>query len=76
MEDGQRIIVKEGGKGGLGNWHFRSSTNQTPRYAQPGTPGQEGWVIMELEVPGRRRSRRLSQCRQIHTARIHNGCKT
>ena len=50
MEDGQRIIVKEGGKGGLGNWHFRSSTNQTPRYAQPGTPGQEGWVIMELKV--------------------------
>ncbi|MDD4820822.1 MAG: GTPase ObgE [Flavobacteriales bacterium] len=50
MEDGQRIIVKKGGMGGLGNWHFRSSTNQTPRYAQPGTPGEEGWVIMELKV--------------------------
>ena len=50
LEDGQRIIVKKGGRGGLGNWHFRSSTNQTPRYAQPGTPGEEGWVIMELKV--------------------------
>ena len=50
LEDGQRIVVKKGGRGGLGNWHFRSSTNQTPRYAQPGTPGQEGWVVMELKV--------------------------
>lgn len=39
-----------GGMGGRGNWHFRSSTNQTPRYAQPGIEGQEGWYQMELKV--------------------------
>ena len=50
LEDGQQMIVKRGGRGGLGNWHFRSATNQTPRYAQPGTAGEEGWVIMELKV--------------------------
>lgn len=43
-------IVAKGGKGGLGNWHFRSSTNQTPRYAQPGLPVQEVDVILELKV--------------------------
>jgi GTP-binding protein len=40
----------EGGKGGLGNEHFKSSTNQTPRYAQPGMEGQEGYVIFELKI--------------------------
>lgn len=49
-EHGQKKIVAQGGKGGLGNWHFRSSTNQTPRYAQPGLPGQEMDVILELKV--------------------------
>ncbi|MFD1293404.1 GTPase ObgE [Lutibacter holmesii] len=39
-----------GGKGGRGNWHFKSSTNQTPRYAQPGVEGQEGWFQLELKV--------------------------
>jgi len=39
-----------GGKGGLGNDHFKSSTNQTPRYAQPGIPGREEWKILELKV--------------------------
>ena len=39
-----------GGMGGRGNWHFKSSTNQTPRYAQPGVEGQEGWYQMELKV--------------------------
>ena len=43
-------ILAEGGKGGLGNWHFRSSTNQTPRYSQPGLPGVEMDVILELKV--------------------------
>jgi len=43
-------ILAEGGKGGLGNWHFRSSTNQTPRYAQPGMPKVEVDVILELKV--------------------------
>ncbi len=40
----------QGGKGGLGNWHFRSSTNQTPRYSQPGLPGEEIDMILELKV--------------------------
>lgn len=50
MENGQEIILMKGGKGGLGNEHFKSSTNQTPRYAQPGLPGEEGHVIFELKV--------------------------
>jgi len=49
-EDGEEIILAEGGKGGLGNWHFKSSTNQTPRYAQPGIPMEEKYVTMELKV--------------------------
>ncbi|WP_372474404.1 GTPase ObgE [Capnocytophaga sp. ARDL2] len=49
-EDGEEKILAKGGKGGLGNWHFRSSTNQTPRYAQPGLPGEELDIIMELKV--------------------------
>lgn len=43
-------ILLPGGKGGLGNWNFKSSTNQTPRYAQPGIPGQEGWFQLELKL--------------------------
>ena len=43
-------IIAQGGKGGLGNWNFRSSTNQTPRYAQPGMPTEEKDVILELKV--------------------------
>lgn len=49
-EDGQEIVVAEGGKGGLGNWHFRSSVNQTPRYAQPGILGEEVEITMELKI--------------------------
>ncbi len=47
--DEEKVLVK-GGKGGLGNWHFRSATNQTPRYAQPGMPVEERDVILELKV--------------------------
>ncbi len=43
-------ILSKGGKGGLGNVHFKSSTNQTPRYAQPGEPGSEDWFILELKI--------------------------
>ncbi len=43
-------IMLEGGKGGRGNVHFKSPTNQTPRYAQPGIPSKEGWFILELKV--------------------------
>lgn len=49
-DDGEEIMLIEGGKGGLGNWHFRSSTNQTPRYAQPGIPGTEKNIIFELKI--------------------------
>lgn len=49
-EDQEEIIIAKGGKGGLGNWHFRSSTRQTPRYAQPGLPGIERNITLELKV--------------------------
>lgn len=49
-EDEQKLIVAQGGQGGLGNWHFRSSTNQTPQFAQPGKPGQERIVELELKL--------------------------
>jgi len=49
-EHNQMQIVAKGGKGGLGNWHFRTSTNQTPRYAQPGLPLEEKDVLLELKV--------------------------
>lgn len=49
-EHGEEKIIVEGGMGGRGNWHFKSSTNQTPRYAQPGIPGQELEIILELKV--------------------------
>ena len=49
-EEGQEFIVARGGKGGLGNAHFKSATNQTPRYAQPGLPGDEKNITIELKV--------------------------
>src|SRR5688500_16360546 len=49
-EPGKRVVVAKGGKGGRGNWHFRSSTNQTPRYAEPGTEGQERNLRLELKL--------------------------
>ncbi|MFD2566392.1 GTPase ObgE [Pseudotenacibaculum haliotis] len=49
-EDTQEKILVEGGMGGRGNWHFKSPTNQTPRYAQPGIEGQEGWFQLELKI--------------------------
>lgn len=49
-EDGEEKILMKGGKGGKGNVHFKNSVNQTPRYAQPGIPEEEGWVILELKV--------------------------
>lgn len=49
-EDGEKQIIAKGGKGGLGNWHFRSSTNQTPRYSQPGLPAEEHDILLELKV--------------------------
>ncbi len=49
-EHGETRIMMHGGRGGLGNDHFKSATNQTPRYAQPGEPGQEGWIVLELKL--------------------------
>ncbi|ERJ59841.1 GTPase ObgE [Sphingobacterium paucimobilis] len=49
-EEGETKILTAGGKGGLGNWHFKSSTQQTPRFSQPGLPGIEQWIILELKV--------------------------
>ncbi len=50
IEDGQEIIIAPGGRGGLGNDHFKSATNRTPRYAQPGEPGLMEWMILELKL--------------------------
>ena len=49
-EDGETHVLVNGGRGGLGNDHFKSPTNQTPRYAQPGEPGIEHWITMELKL--------------------------
>ncbi len=50
VEPGEEKILVQGGRGGLGNDHFKSATNQTPRYAQPGEEGVEGWFILELKI--------------------------
>jgi len=49
-EDGQEVILTRGGRGGLGNDHFKTSTNQAPHYAQPGEEGIEEWIILELKL--------------------------
>ncbi|MDE5830032.1 MAG: GTPase ObgE [Duncaniella sp.] len=49
-DDGQEIKLLRGGRGGLGNWHFKSATNRTPRYAQPGEPAIEKSIILELKL--------------------------
>lgn len=49
-EDGQVVMLLQGGRGGLGNWNFRTSTNQAPRYAQPGEPMRELTIILELKL--------------------------
>lgn len=49
-EDGQEVMLLKGGRGGLGNWNFKTSTNQAPRYAQPGEPAQERMVILQLKL--------------------------
>ena len=47
---GEQLVLLKGGRGGLGNWHFKTATNQAPRYAQPGEDGAEGTFILELKV--------------------------
>lgn len=48
--EGETKILTEGGRGGLGNWHFKTPALQTPRFAQPGEPGKEEWMVLELKV--------------------------
>lgn len=48
--DGQRAVVAKGGRGGRGNWHFRTSANRTPTFAERGEPGEERWLRLELKV--------------------------
>jgi GTP-binding protein len=50
IQEGLPVILMRGGQGGLGNVHFKSPTQQTPRYAQPGMPGEEGWIKLELKL--------------------------
>src|SRR5690606_29083009 len=49
-KDGQKCVLLSGGRGGLGNTNFKTSTRQTPRFAQPGEPGSESWKILELKI--------------------------
>lgn len=50
INDGEEVKLLKGGRGGLGNWHFKSSTNRTPRYAQPGEPAIEKSIVLELKM--------------------------
>lgn len=50
LEDGEELIVMKGGRGGQGNVHFKTATRQTPRFAQPGETGIEGWLALELKI--------------------------
>ncbi len=50
LDDGQEVVITPGGKGGLGNDHFKSSVRQSPTYAQPGETGKEEWKILELKL--------------------------
>ena len=49
-KDGETKILTAGGRGGLGNWHFKSATRQTPRFSQPGEEGKEEWMVLELKL--------------------------
>jgi GTP-binding protein len=48
--EGETKILTPGGRGGLGNWHFKTSTKQTPRFSQPGEAGKEEWMVLELKI--------------------------
>lgn len=67
-DDGQEVKLLRGGRGGLGNWHFKSATNRTPRYAQPGEPAIEKSVVLELKPARRCGSCGFPECRKIDIA--------
>ena len=75
-EDGQEVVLLKGGRGGQGNWHFKTTTRQAPRFAQPGEPMQEMTVIMEPETACRCRSGRFPECGKVNFAFFHFGCQT
>ncbi len=50
VDHGDEVVLLKGGRGGQGNWHFKTATNQVPRYSQPGEDGQEGSFVLELKV--------------------------
>lgn len=64
--NGQRALLAKGGKGGLGNLHFKSSTNRAPRQCTPGEPGEERELNLELRVLGRRRPIGFAECWKIN----------
>ena len=65
-EEGQEFILVEGGMGGKGNSHFKSPTNQTPRYSQPGIEEKEGWYILELKILADVGSSWIPKCGEIY----------
>ncbi len=73
--DGERLVLLKGGRGGLGNWHFKSATNQTPRYAQPGEEGEEGTFILELKVLADVGLVGFPQCAQEHLCSVVSAAK-
>ena len=76
LEDGEEKILLKGGRGGLGNSHFATPTNQAPEHSQPGEPGRKAFVSLELKVLGRCGFGRFSQCRKINFAFCDHCSKT
>lgn len=72
--DNRRQVILKGGRGGLGNQHFATSTMQIPKYAQPGQPSQELWVNLELKSHCRRGTGWISKCRKVYIFIKSNQC--
>lgn len=74
--ENRREVILKGGKGGLGNMHFATATMQVPKYAQPGQPGQELWVQLELKVIADVGLGRIPERRKIHPVIPRFQCET